>query len=61
MTYRFELAACAEMLWPDKTIDWRASRLKELGFGVGLWNWPEHDIKKTAKNRCYIYHYEWLS
>ena len=25
MTYRFELAACAEMLWPEKTIDWRAN------------------------------------
>jgi len=49
MTYRFELAACAEMLWPEKTIDWRASRLKELGFGVGLWNWPEHDINKLQK------------
>jgi hydroxypyruvate isomerase len=32
------------MLWRDKPIDWRASRLKELGFGVGLWNWPDHDL-----------------
>lgn len=40
----FQLAACAEMLWLDKPIDWRASRLKELGFGVGLWNWPQHDL-----------------
>ena len=40
----FPLAACAEMLWLDKPIDWRASRLKELGFGVGLWNWPGHDL-----------------
>lgn len=40
----FPLAACAEMLWRDKPIDWRASRLKEQGFGVGLWNWPAHDI-----------------
>ena len=38
----FQLAACAEMLWRDKPIDWRASRLKEMGFGVGLWNWPAH-------------------
>ena len=45
----FELAACAEMLWLDKPIDWRASRLKELGFGVGLWNWPDHDIDALAK------------
>ena len=45
----FELAACAEMLWLDKPIDWRASRLKEIGFGVGLWNWPDHDIDALAK------------
>jgi len=40
----FQLAACAEMLWRDRPIDWRASRLKELGFGVGLWNWPAWDL-----------------
>ncbi|MGE7368583.1 TIM barrel protein [Neorhizobium sp. NPDC001467] len=45
-TSPFPLAACAEMLWRDRPIEWRASRLKELGFGVGLWNWPEHDIGK---------------
>ena len=44
----FELVACAEMLWLDKPIDWRASRLKELGSGVGL-NWPDHDIDALAK------------
>ncbi len=42
----FTLAACAEMLWRDKPIEWRASRLKELGFGVGLWNWPDHDLAR---------------
>jgi hydroxypyruvate isomerase len=45
----FQLAACAEMLWRDKPIDWRASRLKEMGFGVGLWNWPDHDLAKLEK------------
>ena len=40
----FPLAACAEMLWRDRPIEWRASRLHEMGFGVGLWNWPEHDL-----------------
>lgn len=40
----FPLAACAEMLWRGRPIDWRASRLKEMGFGVGLWNWPAHDL-----------------
>ncbi|KSV89588.1 hydroxypyruvate isomerase [Sinorhizobium sp. GL28] len=34
------------MLWRDKPIEWRASRLKEMGFGVGLWNWPEHDLDR---------------
>lgn len=40
----FELAACAEMLWQDKPIAWRAARLHEMGFGVGLWNWPAWDV-----------------
>ena len=30
-------------------IDWRASRLKEMGYGVGLWNWPDHDLSKLEK------------
>jgi hydroxypyruvate isomerase len=45
----FALAACAEMLWRDRPIDWRAARLKEMGFGVGLWNWPDHDLVKLEK------------
>lgn len=40
----FQLAACAEMLWLDQPIYWRAARLKEMGFGVGLWNWPAWDL-----------------
>ncbi len=44
----FELAACAEMLWRDHPMEWRASRLKEMGFGVGLWNWPAWDARKLA-------------
>ncbi|MBO9123782.1 MULTISPECIES: TIM barrel protein [unclassified Rhizobium] len=43
---QFALAACAEMIWRDRPIEWRASVLKEMGFGVGLWNWPEHDLAK---------------
>ncbi len=43
---QFALAACAEMIWRDRPIEWRASRLKDLGFGVGLWNWPDHDLAK---------------
>jgi hydroxypyruvate isomerase len=45
----FELSACAEMLWQDRPIDWRASRLKDMGFGVGLWNWPAHNLAKLEK------------
>ncbi len=45
----FKLAACAEMLWRDKPIEWRCSRLKDMGFGVGLWNWPAHDLAKLEK------------
>lgn len=40
----FRLAACAEMLWPDRPLHWRAARLHEMGFGVGLWNWPDWDL-----------------
>jgi hydroxypyruvate isomerase len=45
----FPLAACAEMLWPDRPIAWRASRLHEMGFGVGLWNWPGHDLSALER------------
>ena len=44
----FPLAACAEMLWRDKPLEWRCSRLKELGFGVGLWNWPHLDLARVV-------------
>ncbi|BBE73255.1 TIM barrel protein [Oharaeibacter diazotrophicus] len=45
----FPLAACAEMIWRDRPIDWRAARLKEMGFGVGLWNWPDHDLARLER------------
>jgi hydroxypyruvate isomerase len=50
MTSPFTLAACAEMLWREKPIEWRCARLKELGFQVGLWNWPAHDLTKLQKS-----------
>ncbi len=53
MPSNFQLAACAEMLWNDKPIAWRAAALHEMGFGVGLWNWPAWDIaalEKTGAN-----------
>lgn len=46
----FVLAACAEMLWRDQPIEWRSARLHEMGFQVGLWNWPEHDLNKLEKS-----------
>ncbi len=49
MSQPFQLAACAEMLWPDRPIEWRASRLAERDLGVGLWNWSDHDIGKLEK------------
>lgn len=49
MNSPFQLAACAEMLWQDKPMEWRASRLKEMGFGVGLWNYPAWDIDALVK------------
>lgn len=45
----FQLAACAEMLWRDKPMHWRAARLREMGFGVGLWNWPAWDLDALEK------------
>lgn len=50
MTSPFTLAACAEMLWRDRPIEWRAARLKDMGFQVGLWNWPGHDLNALQKS-----------
>ncbi|MCU0904648.1 MAG: hypothetical protein MUE83_12335 [Tabrizicola sp.] len=44
MDQPFQLAACAEMLWRDRPIAWRAARQQEMGFGVGPWNWPTWEI-----------------
>ncbi len=37
------------MLWRDRPISWRASRLKELDFGVGLRSWPAWDVVAMAR------------
>jgi hydroxypyruvate isomerase len=50
MSGPFQLAACAEMLWRDRPIEWRAARLTEMGLGVGLWNWPDHDLDKLERS-----------
>ncbi len=46
----FTLAACAEMIWQDRPIGWRCARLAEMGFEVGLWNWPDHDLASLRKS-----------
>jgi hydroxypyruvate isomerase len=46
----FVLAACAEMLWNDRLMAWRLSRLTEMGFEVGIWNWPNHDLAMLEKS-----------
>ncbi len=46
----FDLAACAEMLWRDKPMEWRVKRLTELGFQVGLWNWADHDVPMLERS-----------
>ena len=50
MDQPFTLAACAEMLWQDKPMEWRVKRLTQLGFGVGLWNWPDHDLDALERS-----------
>ena len=50
MSDTFTLAACAEMLWRDRPMEWRLRRLTEMGFQVGLWNWPDHDLAMLEKS-----------
>jgi hydroxypyruvate isomerase len=50
MTGPFTLAACAEMLWQDKPLEWRLRRLTELGFEAGIWNWQAHDLAMLEKS-----------
>lgn len=50
MKQPFTLAACAEMIWRDRPIEWRCRRLAEMGFEVGLWNWSEHDLAALEKS-----------
>lgn len=50
MPNTFTLAACAEMLWHDKPMEWRLKRLTEMGFQVGLWNWLDHDLAMLEKS-----------
>lgn len=50
MEQPFTLAACAEMLWRDRPIEWRCAQLREMNFQVGLWNWPQHDLAALERS-----------
>jgi hydroxypyruvate isomerase len=50
MTATFTLAACAEMLWLDKPMEWRLKRLTGMGFQCGIWNWTSHDLEMLEKS-----------
>ena len=50
MTATFTLAACAEMLWVDKPMEWRLKRLTGMGFQCGIWNWTSHDLEMLEKS-----------
>jgi hydroxypyruvate isomerase len=50
MTSPFTLAACAEMLWLDRPFAWRLTRLAEMGFQCGIWNWTNHDLGMLEKS-----------
>ena len=50
MAQPFTLAACAEMLWRDKPMQWRLRRLTELGFQAGIWDWRAHDLASLEKS-----------
>ena len=43
-----KLAANAEMVFLDLPFYERVSRLKELGFRVGLWGLGDHDVERLA-------------
>ena len=50
MTAPFVLAACAEMLWPERLMAWRLRRLTELGFQCGIWSWLPHDLRMLEQS-----------
>ena len=54
MINSFTLAACAEMLWTERPISWRLSRLNEMGFQAEIWNWTTHDIDVLARSEATI-------
>ena len=44
----FQLAACAEMLYPELDFVDRVRRLDEQGFAVEIWDWSTKDIPALA-------------
>ena len=51
-SYQFPLAVRAEILWQNKPIEWCVSKLAEMGFVVGSWNWLTHDLDKLEKTKA---------
>jgi hydroxypyruvate isomerase len=50
MSTPFTLAACAEMLWPEKSMEWRLRRLTEMEFQCGIWNWTNHELTMLERS-----------
>jgi hydroxypyruvate isomerase len=50
MSQPFTLAACAEMLWQDRPLEWRLRRLTEMGFQCGIWSWTAHDLAMLERS-----------
>jgi hydroxypyruvate isomerase len=54
MSSQFEPGMRAEMLQRDRPIEWRAGRLRELGLGVRILNWPDHDVSESRRTGAKI-------
>jgi hydroxypyruvate isomerase len=52
MAQPFTLAVCAEMLWPERPMEWRLRRLTEQGFQVGIWGWQAHDLGMLERSNA---------
>ncbi|MET7473260.1 TIM barrel protein [Streptomyces sp. NPDC005648] len=50
----YTLAVCAEMVFLDRPIEERATRLHEAGFQVEIWDWTKHDLDALARTPAEI-------
>jgi hydroxypyruvate isomerase len=44
----FQLAACAEMIFTDRPIEWRVAEIHRLGFQVEIWDWKSKNLHSLA-------------